>query len=128
MTIKEIHQRTKLRHFDDLKRMSNYQLEFAWLGSIFLNPEYCREFGLLGLDSSMFREPTYFDLGLLLLHENFINYEELPDEILIQLMNHKLISQIVWADDKMHLRPFLYKQYANEIENRIQKRPHAEWI
>lgn len=115
-----------LAHYDEYSKMSQEQLELAWLGCIFTNPEFSQSIGLSGIDRSMFINTNYFDWGLELLKSGAIN--KFSDETLIAMMRLGLISKINKFQDDMFFMPAYFRFYNTEIEKRSDTGADASWM
>lgn len=114
-------------NYDNSEKMSSKQLEFAWLASIFWEPEVCRSLGLLGLDASMFKNGSYFDWGLRLLRSKFTNWQNIPEDIFEELRKSHLLAPLSSTFDDFVFMPSFYRVYAREIENRCDHRWESSW-
>lgn len=106
--------------FDEYTEMQSWQLELAWLASIFNRPVDARKSGMMGLDRSMFERPELFDLGLEMLRSDFDVPHRISEPLLNQLIASRLLSRL--TEDAMTLwmyfLPSFYPRYAAEIERR----------
>lgn len=115
-------------NFDQPQLMSQKQLEIAWLGSIFCEPFESRKYGICGLDQNMFEDQELFLIGLEMIRdENFIEGYLPNDSVIQKMMNKKLHSLILLADNKGYFLPCYYRIYSKEIESRFE-RLGAEWF
>lgn len=118
------HESATFAPYELASRMSQAQLELAWLGAIYFQPDLARNVGIGGLDQSMFTTPNIFYLGLEMLKADSFTVKENqlypvpPQDILEQLMQHRLVSKLEMGFDEMHFMPGFYKKYCEEIEAR----------
>lgn len=113
--------------------MSQQELEFAWLASIYSRPEFCRKNMLYGVDQSMFQNQKFFELGLKMLRAD--DYSENqnvplppPDWLLSELLDLQIVARLEIAFDEMQFMPAFYKFYCAEIERRAEEDIKPEWI
>jgi hypothetical protein len=115
--------------YDQPRKMTQQQLELAWLASLYERPEDCRKVGLMGLDHSRFSNESLFEIGVAILRDvNFTGRN--PDDSLIEKMiRGSWFSKIEKACDSMIHLPSLYKIYCQEIELRASvKEVEAPWM
>ena len=101
--------------------MNTHQLELAWLGSIFFNPDLARELGLRGIDQSMFKNKEIFEVGLTLMRDADFKGFVPPDSVIKAMMSNRWLSTLTKMLDNGHITPSLYRFYAEEIELRNSK-------
>ncbi len=121
-----------------LQRLTQTELELAWLGSIFFEAEYCRSLdpdhtGTLGLRREMFTEKEVFTAGKQILgHGPFAGFreygsvKELSDELLAQLLETGLFAALLEADRQNLFMASFFEKYAREIEARYELRQFEE--
>ena len=119
-TFKNRQNQSPAASFDDPKAMPQQQLELAWFGSIFSNPLRCSEFGVCGLDRSMFREPEIFDVGLMVLRQPNLQPYEVNDDILKIISSMHLPSTVLKMENELQFLPAHYQNYCAEIESRAE--------
>lgn len=101
--------------------MSQNQLEMAWLGAIFHDPQNARKSGLAGLDQSMFRNKEWFRFGLQMLRDaNFQGLQTVIEDMAWyqELIRLGIVAKINEADSAQLFLPAFYKAYCLEIESR----------
>ena len=108
--------------------MPKAQLEKAWLYCIWENPVRARQHMLGGLDQSAFKDKFIFESGLKMLRdESFQGNVIEDDQLLMALMERKLVSEFAkWQNDGYFL-PAFYKIYCQELEARMEQVPTPKW-
>lgn len=116
--------------YDQPRKMSQKQLELAWLASIWEEPEHCRKTGLSGLDSTMFEHKLLFEIGLEILRDqNHLCRADTSADLILKMAPLGLISRIEKAFEIGSFLPAFYKVYCDEIERRAELKnlEEPEW-
>jgi len=105
--------------YDRPDLMDASELEIAWLGSIWENPEHCRKYGLYGLDRSYFHSDVIFDIGHEMLRDENFTSRTPTDSMFDVLMNQKLIGKLEKASLNGVFIPAFYKPYCEALAVRV---------